>query len=260
VIVGRDGHIYVADSLMIWQLNRTGQVQRKYLVPGLEDILAIDQSPAGQIYAVRGDSNVYLLNGNFFLPELLSHPKARYTGVAVDDESWLYLADSGRQILLKCPCSDAPQVEIIATYGSGGGTVDLPRGIATDFSLNVYFAQEGGSFHVQKLRPSGDEYLPALYFGLEGDSLKQFMTPQDVAVDIEGHIYVADTGNHRVQKFTPYGGLKIAFGEHGSGGGQFIFPCGIAVDEDLILYIADSGNNRVERYQLSTEIDIPENQ
>jgi sugar lactone lactonase YvrE len=259
VIIGRDGHIYVADSLMIWQLDRTGQVRRRYLVPGLEDIRAIDQSPTGQIYSVRGDSNVYLLNGNFFLPELLSHRKARYTGVAVDDENWLYLADSGRQILLKCPCSDSFYVEILATYGSGGGTVDLPRGMATDFSLNLYFVQEGGSFHFQKLRPSGDEYLPALYFGLEGDSLRQFIAPQDVAVDAEGYIYVADTGNHRIQKFTPYGGLKIAFGEHGSDGEQFIFPSGIAVDEDLILYIADTGNNRVERYQLSTEVDIPEN-
>lgn len=254
VVVGRDGNIYVADSLFIWQLNRAGQIQRKYLVPGLVDIKAIDQSPTGKIYAVRGDSNVYNLDGTFFV----SHRKARYTGVAIDDENWIYLADSGRQMLLKFSGDDPSMADTLATYGSGGGTVDQPRGVAIDPLLNVYFAQEGGSFHVQKLRPSGDDYLPAVYFGLEGDSLKEFMTPQDVAVDMDGYIYVADTGNHRIQKFTSLGGLKIAFGDIGSAGDQFIFPTGIAVDEDLILYIADTGNNRVERYQLSTEVDIPE--
>ncbi len=254
VIVGRDGHIWVADSLFIWKLDRAGQILNRYLVPGLQDIKAIAQSPTGQIYAVRGDSIVYLLDGTFFL----THRKARYTGVAVDDENWIYLADSGRQMLLKFSADDPSQSDTLATYGTGGGTVDLPRGITTDISLNVYFVQEGGSFHVQKMRPSATGYLPDVYFGLQGDSLKQFMAPQDVAVDADGYIYVADTGNHRIQKFSPYGGLKIAFGDSGSAGEQFIFPEGIAVDENLILYIADTGNDRVERYQLSTEIDIPE--
>ena len=176
----------------------------------------------------------------------------------MDDENWLYLADSGRQMLLKYFAEDVSQAETLATFGSGGGTVDLPQGIAVDPSLNVYLAQEGGSFHVQKLRPSGGGYLPAVYFGLEGDTLGQFMTPQDVAVDLDGYIYVADSGNHRIQKFTPYGGMKIAFGDSGAAGEQFVFPSGIAVDEDLILYIADTGNDRVERYQLSSEVDIPE--
>jgi DNA-binding beta-propeller fold protein YncE len=254
VIIGRDGNIYVADSLRIWQLNRAGQVQRRYLIPGLEDIKAIAQGPDNKIYTVKGDSNVYNLDGTF----LLSQRKARFTGVAMDDENWLYLADSGRQMLLKYFVEDLSQVVTLATFGSGGGTVDLPRGIAVDPWLNVYLAQEGGSFHVQKLRPSGDGYLPAVYFGLEGDTLGQFMTPQDVAYDPDGYIYVADSGNHRIQKFTPHGGMKIAFGDSGSAGEQFVFPSGIAVDEDLILYIADTGNDRVERYQLSSEVDIPE--
>jgi DNA-binding beta-propeller fold protein YncE len=259
ITVGWDGNIYVADSLRIWQLDRAGQIQRRYLIPALEDIRAIAQGPDNKIYAVKGDSNVYNLDGTFLDPEQISKRHARYTGVAVDVDNWIYLADSGRQMLLKYLVTDTTTLaDTLATYGSGGGTVDLPRGIAVDLSFNVYFAQEGGSFHVQKLRPSGGGYLPAVYFGLEGDSLKEFLVPQDVAVDGDGYIYVADTGNHRVQKFTAHGGLKIAFGDSGSAGEQFMSPSGIAVDEDLILYIADTGNDRVERYQLSSEIDIPE--
>jgi DNA-binding beta-propeller fold protein YncE len=258
IIIGWDGNIYVSDSLRIWQLNRAGQVQRRYLIPDLEDIQAIAQAPDNRIYAVRGDSNVYNLDGTFLQPDLLSVRHARYTGVAVDVDNWIYLSDSGRQMLLKYHFGDTTRADTLATFGSGGGTVDLPQGIDIDLSGNVYFAQEGGSFHVQKLRPSGDGYRPDVYFGLEGDSLNQFLLPQDVAVDAEGYIYAIDTGNHRVQKFTPGGGFKIAFGDSGSAGEQFLYPSGIAVDEDLMLYVADSGNHRVERYQLSTEIDIPE--
>lgn len=259
IVIGWDGNIYVSDSLRVWQLDRAGQVQRRYLIPDLEDIRAIAQGPDNKIYAVKGDSNVYNLDGTFLKPDLLSVRRARYTGVAVDIDNWIYLADSGRQMLLKYLFTDSTTLaDTLATYGSGGGTVDLPRGIDIDLSLNVSFAQEGGSFHVQRLRPSGDGYRPDVYFGLEGDSLKEFLRPQDVAVDAEDYIYVADTGNHRIQKFSSGGGLKIAFGDSGSAGGQFLFPAGIAVDEDLMLYIADSGNHRVERYQLSTEIDIPE--
>ena len=258
IVIGWDGNIYISDSLRIWQLDRAGQVQRRYLIPDLEDIKAIAQGPDHKIYAVKGDSNVYNLDGTFLRPDLLSVRHARYTGVAVDVDNWIYLSDSGRQMLLKYQFGDTTRADTLATYGSGGGTVDLPRGIDVDLSMNVYFAQEGGSFHVQKLRPSGNGYRPDVYFGLEGDSLRQFLRPQDVAVDALGYIYVIDTGNHRVQKYTPGGGFKIAFGDSGSAGEQFLFPAGIAVDEDLMLYIADSGNDRVERYQLSTEIDIPE--
>jgi hypothetical protein len=260
IVMGWDGYIYVADSLRVWQLDRAGQVQRRYMMDGLENIMAIAQGPDNKVYAVKGDSNVYIPRDELFLnPETISRRHARYTGVAVDVDSWIYLSDSGRQMLLKYLFTDSTtQVETLATYGSGGGTVDLPRGIDVDLSGNVTFAQEGGSFHVQKLRPSGDGYRPDAYFGLEGDSLKQFFRPQDVAVDILGYIYVADTGNHLIKKFTSGGGFKIAFVDSGSVGERFQFPSGIAVDEDLILYIADTGNDRVERYQLSTEIDIPE--
>jgi DNA-binding beta-propeller fold protein YncE len=260
IVLGWDGNIYIADSLRIWQLNRAGQVQRRYIIPpGIDDLAAIAQGPDNKIYAVRGDSNVYNLDGTFLAPDQISKRNARYTGVAVDIDNWIYLADSGRQMLLKYPLADTLTLaDTLATYGSGGGTVDLPRGIAVDLSLNVHFAQEGGSFHVQKLRPSSGGYQPIVYFGLEGDSLREFMQPQDVAVDAEGYIYVVDTGNHRVQKYTANGGFKIAFGDSGSAGDQFVYPSGIAVDEDLILYIADTGNDRVERYQLSTDIDIPE--
>ena len=49
-----------------------------------------------------------------------------------------------------------------------------------------------------------------------------------MALDSKGFVYVADTNNHHVQRFTPGGRLVLMFGTEGSGPGH---PSGIAVDD-----------------------------
>ncbi len=48
--------------------------------------------------------------------------------------------------------------------------------------------------------------------------------------DGKGNILVADTSNHRIQKFTAQGEFLTAVGTKGSGPLQFDEPCGIAVN------------------------------
>ena len=58
-----------------------------------------------------------------------------------------------------------------------------------------------------------------------------------IAVDNQGHIYVADARNQRVQKFTPGGEFQVAFGAPGTGPGQFEAPAGLAVDAQGHVYV-----------------------
>ncbi|MBF0592491.1 MAG: hypothetical protein HQL02_10435 [Nitrospirae bacterium] len=75
-----------------------------------------------------------------------------------------------------------------------------------------------------------------------------FSSPQGVAVDGSGNVYVADTGNARIQKFTSDGKFIITWGSNGSGDGQFQHPEGIAVDISGNVYVADRSNNRIQRF------------
>jgi len=69
-----------------------------------------------------------------------------------------------------------------------------------------------------------------------------------VAVDSSGNVYISDTGNSRVQKFSPDGNFLKAWGSDGSGAGQFREPLGIAVDLAGNVYVADSANQRVQKF------------
>jgi len=63
-----------------------------------------------------------------------------------------------------------------------------------------------------------------------------------------GVVYVADSGNDRVQAFDPQGRFLAQWGADGSDPGEFSDPTGLAVDAGGSLYVADTGNNRVERF------------
>ncbi len=76
-----------------------------------------------------------------------------------------------------------------------------------------------------------------------------FNQPNDMAIDLNGFVYVADTWNHRIQKFDSDGNFITKFGTLGSAPGQFNEPEGIAVGPDGSLYIADTGNNRIQVFK-----------
>ena len=72
----------------------------------------------------------------------------------------------------------------------------------------------------------------------------QFSGP--FGVSIKGDVmYVADRGNHRIQKLTTGGQFLQKFGQHGSGQGQFNGPISVIVDQRDRMIVADSGNHRV---------------
>ncbi len=83
--------------------------------------------------------------------------------------------------------------------------------------------------------------------GAEGDSLGQFHNPTSLTVDPSGNLYVADTGNNRIQKFNSEGVFQRYIGGIGSGAEQFDSPMDVNAWDGLNVHVADFNNHRIHR-------------
>jgi len=91
-----------------------------------------------------------------------------------------------------------------------------------------------------------DTYEFVTAWGTLGDG--EFFYPEGIAVDGSGYVYVADTYNHRIQKFTAEGTFVTTWGSSGTGDGEFRRPEGIAVDGSGYVYVADTYNDRIQKF------------
>ncbi|MFI5161783.1 MAG: NHL repeat-containing protein [Sphingobacteriales bacterium] len=81
-----------------------------------------------------------------------------------------------------------------------------------------------------------------------------FSSPDDVAVDAAGNLYIADYGNNLIRKITPAGIVSTVAGNGTIGAvdatgtlASFNGPAGIAIDVAGNIYVADSGNNLIRK-------------
>ncbi len=138
---------------------------------------------------------------------------------------------------------------ILGEAGSGPSQFQAPRGIAVARDGSIYVA-DSRNFRVQRLSPEG----PALdVWGTFADVAQgeapggTFNEPWGLAVAPDGSVYVADTWNHRVQRFTAEGEFLQTFGYFGAGEAPTGFwgPRDIAVDDQGRVFVTDTGNKRV---------------
>ena len=96
---------------------------------------------------------------------------------------------------------------------------------------------------------AGDSLMVRLLyaFGREGDGPGQFRSPRALSLDPEGALYIADTGNNRIQKCTAAGAVLAMVGGFGWGENQFQQPVDLYAGNGLDLFIADYQNRRIVR-------------
>jgi DNA-binding beta-propeller fold protein YncE len=89
-------------------------------------------------------------------------------------------------------------------------------------------------------------------FGQEGQQPGQFDAPQDLAVNSLGHIYVADTENHRVQVFNHDGIYLSSLGKQkkdkSSLEAALLAPTAVAIDSRDRVFVLDASSQVIKIY------------
>jgi len=152
------------------------------------------------------------------------------------------------------------QAGVVTTLAdSKGATIEFSpaRGVAVDDGNNL-FVTNGNV--IQRISPAGVVSTLAGTVGSAGSAdgtgaAARFNSPQGLAVDRAGDVFVADTGNHTVRKITPAGEVTTLAGSPGAEGGvdgtgasaRFRQPATVAVDGTGNVLVADSGNNAIRK-------------
>ncbi len=224
-------------------------------------------------------------NGNFYVVDAAKHRVQKFNSGGSFE--WMIGSGvnggSGPEI-----CTVAANCQDGGNTGTQGGEFNNPSGVAVDSSGNLYVVEVDHN-RVQKFNNSGSfEWMmgsgvnggsgPEIctvaancqagdYTGTQGG---EFGLPNNVVVDSNSNLYVADAGHNRVQKFTNSGSFEWMIGgsvNGGSGpeictvaadcqagislgtqGGEFHVPSDVTVDSNGNLYVADAGKNRIQKF------------
>lgn len=132
-----------------------------------------------------------------------------------------------------------------------------PFGVVQDKTGNLYVTDAADNNVIRRIAPDGQVSVYA--GGKEGftdgeRTQATFNTPSGIAIDKQGNLYVADTGNHAIRKISAQGQVTTLAGNGQAGdrdgdstSAQLNAPLAVAVDADGNVYVADTYNDKIRR-------------
>ncbi len=189
-----------------------------------------------------------------------SHPFAFYVRKDVAAQMWDFGVLPGREEEGSGDpyARGAGALNTVAVLGQG--MLNRPRNVAIGPDGTVYVLDTDNS---RVLRFDADGQLITTWGNTcrmyeeragchSNDGAGEFFSPWGIAVDDDGFVYVADTWNHRVQKFDANGKFVTQWGIYGmfdaatGGEAKFWGPRAVAIGPDGLVYVSDTGNKRIQ--------------
>jgi uncharacterized protein (TIGR03437 family) len=271
------GNLYYFSSSSLNRLSPGGQIDAIATIPnaiGMATDAAgnIFVSSGGRLYELDASGTRRLIAGCACYGDGVPATWAtsvNVTGLVRDGAGNVYLSDSGNNTVRRI----APDgtISLVAGTGDAGFSGDggparqarlsAPSGLAFDTHGNLYIADRGNSA-IRKVSPDGNIQTVAGNgsAGFSGDGgpaiSARLGSPDGVAVDSSGNVYIADTANHRIRKVTTDGTIQTIagsdnYGTSGDGGpasqALLVNPRALAFDADGNLIVTDSSAHMARR-------------
>jgi DNA-binding beta-propeller fold protein YncE len=197
---------------------------RLYVSDTVSRYVRLFDVPRGQFHRIGDDEG----------PGQLTKP----IGVDVDAAGNLYVADIGAKAVFVY----GPDRQFLRRIGGEKWFSRLTSVTVDPAGTRLYAVDIGGvssDQHVVRVFDAGSG-AHLMDIGKRGSGPGEFNLPRDVAIGLDGRLYVVDGGNFRVVVFDREGKYLSAFGSVGKQYGQFARPKEVAVDREGNVYVVDS--------------------
>ncbi len=156
--------------------------------------------------------------------------------MTIDEDENKYVTDTQREQILVFDSGD----RYVRAYGVEGQFKPGDVAIVDD----RLYVTDMKNHRIEVLDKRTGETLFA--FAKAGSKPGELFYPTNLAVSSDQHLYITDTGNFRVEKYTLDGQYVRSYGEVGTGFGNFARPKGVSVDRNGLMYVVDAAFENVQ--------------
>jgi sugar lactone lactonase YvrE len=181
-------------------------------------------------------------------------------GIAIDASGIMYVADTGNDKIKKITTAGVVSTFIGSIAGDFNATgtnakLNGPWGLVFDSSGTLYVSD----IYNNKIKKISSIGVVSNFAGsIEGDengagTVAKFKTLRGLAIDAQGNIFVADTGNHKIKKITFTGSVSTFVGSelgdfNGTGTtAKLNNPIGLAFDSTGNLFVSEFNNHKIKK-------------
>ena len=173
-------------------------------------------------------------------------------GLDVDAAGNLYVADIGAKAIVIY----GPDRSYLRRIGGEKWFSRLSSVTVDPAGQRVYAVDLGGvtseQHRVRVFNAATGEHITDI--GKRGSGPGEFNLPRDIAIGLQGRLYVVDGGNFRVVMFDKDGNFLKSFGSVGKQYGQFARPKEVAVDREGNVYVVDAAFGNFQIFNAEGEL------
>ncbi len=176
--------------------------------------------------------------------------------VFIDNNNNIYVCDIYNNRIQKFPTGSVGGTSATTVAGGNGNgyasnQLQNAYGFTLDATNNIYITNSFAHRIDKWLAGATSGTTIAGVSASYGNAANQFQLPKRMVLDKCGNMYIADSYNHRVQKFAIGStvGVTVAGGNgNGNAANQLSYPTDVALDDAGNLYICDNENHRIQRF------------